>query len=48
MHGQDEINGETFYLYPLAFPVVAAILTFLAFRGVKKDEELVRSYDRIR
>jgi glucan phosphoethanolaminetransferase (alkaline phosphatase superfamily) len=45
-HGK--IDGETFYLYPVIFPVVSAILAFLAFRGVKKDEELVRSYDRIR
>lgn len=45
---QGKIDGETFYLYPVIFPVASAILTFLAFRGIKKDEELVRSYDRIR
>ncbi len=45
-HGKT--NGVTFYLYPVIFPVVSTILAFLAFRGVKKDEELVRSYDRIR
>ena len=48
LHGQSKINGEIFYLYPVVFPVVSAILTFLAFKGVKKDEKLVRSYDRIR
>jgi len=48
LHGQGKIHGEIFYLYPLIFPVVSIILAFLAFKGVKKDEELVRSYDRIR
>lgn len=48
LHGQGKIHGEIFYLYPVIFPVVSTILAFLAFRGVKKDEELVRSYDRIR
>ena len=48
LHGQGKIGGEIFYLYPVIFPVVSVILAFLAFKGVKKDEELVRSYDRIR
>ncbi len=30
------------------FPIIAAILTYLAFRGISKDEKLVRSLDRIR
>lgn len=29
-------------------PIIAAILTYLAFRGIRKDELLVRSVDRIR
>jgi len=29
-------------------PIIAAILIFLAFRGIRKDELLVRSVDRIR
>lgn len=29
-------------------PIIALIFTFLAIRGIKKDEELVRSADRIR
>lgn len=33
---------------PLIFPVISAILSYLGYRGIKKDEELVRSYDRIR
>jgi hypothetical protein len=39
---------DTFFSYPVVFPLVAAILTFLAFRGIRKDEILVRSADRIR
>lgn len=30
------------------FPLLAAILMYLGFRGILKDELLVRSYDRIR
>ncbi|HAQ17846.1 MAG TPA: DUF4293 domain-containing protein [Prolixibacteraceae bacterium] len=30
------------------FPVVAIILDYLAIRGIKKDEALIRSIDRIR
>ena len=31
-----------------AFPLVCMILTYLAIRAIKKDEELVRSLDRLR
>ncbi|MCE1198940.1 MAG: DUF4293 domain-containing protein [Marinilabiliales bacterium] len=30
------------------FPLIASILLFLAIRGIKKDENLVKSIDRIR
>ena len=30
------------------FPVLMLICAFLAYRGVKKDDELVKSYDRLR
>jgi len=30
------------------YPLVSIILSFLAFRGIRKDEKLVRSLDRIR
>jgi hypothetical protein len=33
---------------PLIFPLISIILTYLGYKGIKKDEELVRSYDRIR
>ncbi len=32
----------------LILPVVELILAYLAYRGIRKDEELVRSYDRLR
>ena len=48
LHGKSKFNSEIFYLYPVIFPVISVTLTFLAFKGVKKDEELIRSYDRIR
>ena len=41
-------NAEAFFTLFAAFPIISAILTYLGFRGVKKDEELIRSYDRIR
>lgn len=34
--------------YTFVCPLVAAILTCLAIRGIKKDERLVRSLDRLR
>ncbi len=32
----------------LILPVLILICVFLAYRGIKKDEEIVRSYDRLR
>jgi hypothetical protein len=29
-------------------PVIQLILSILAFRGIKKDDQLVKSYDRLR
>jgi hypothetical protein len=34
--------------YKLSIPVVQLILTTLALRGIKKDDDLVKSYDRLR
>ena len=34
--------------YKLMVPVIQLILAFLALRGIKKDDELVKSYDRLR
>jgi hypothetical protein len=43
-------TGEVITNYKIAavFPVIALVLTFMANRAIKKDEDLVRSADRIR
>ncbi len=43
------LNGqESLFLWPIVIPFISIILTFLAFKGVQRDEKMVRSYDRIR
>jgi purine-cytosine permease-like protein len=32
----------------MAFPVLILIFSILAFRGIRRDERLVKSYDRLR
>ena len=34
--------------YTFVFPFISIILVYLAIRGIKKDEKLVRSLDRLR
>jgi len=34
--------------FTFVFPFIACILVYLAIRGIKKDEKLVRSLDRLR
>ncbi len=34
--------------YKMFLPVIMIILSVLAYRGIRKDEDLVRSYDRLR
>lgn len=41
-------NVEAAYKYPMTFPLIAAIVDYLAIRAIGKDEALVRSLDRIR
>ncbi len=36
------------YLWPSFLPIASVVFAFLAARSIKKDEELVRSADRIR
>ena len=36
------------YRLPIIFPLLCAVFTYLAYRGIKKDDELVKSYDRLR
>ena len=41
-------NAKVAFKIPVVFPVVAAILDFLAIRAIGKDEALIRSLNRIR
>lgn len=43
-----ELNAITYYSFPVVFPVIAIVLTYLAFRSIRKDELLIKSYDRLR
>lgn len=43
-----ELLASIQYNYPVVMPLIAMILNYLAFRGVRKDEALIRSIDRIR
>ena len=45
---KNNLFTETIFSFPIILPLVAAILTYLAFRGIRKDEILVKSIDRIR
>lgn len=47
----DYVNstGTNFVLgYKLALPILMLIFSLLAYKGIRKDEEIVRSYDRLR
>jgi peptidoglycan/LPS O-acetylase OafA/YrhL len=43
-----EVESLPRYCLPLVFPVVAAILHYLAFRGIRKDELMVQAMSRLR
>ncbi|NSW45115.1 MAG: DUF4293 domain-containing protein [Bacteroidales bacterium] len=43
-----QLNAEIFLQYASILPIIIAILHLLAFKYIKRDEELVRSADRIR
>lgn len=34
--------------YSFVFPLIAIVLVYLAIRGIRKDEKLIRSLDRLR
>jgi hypothetical protein len=47
--GSSHLDGGSLHASIFAeFPTIAAILVFLAIRGIRKDENLVKSIDRIR
>ncbi|MBL0103568.1 MAG: DUF4293 domain-containing protein [Bacteroidetes bacterium] len=41
-------NAKTHFLYGIYLPVIATIFFYAAIRFIKRDEELVRSADRLR
>ncbi len=41
-------NAEIDNWFKLLIPIVQLIFSWLAFRGIKKDDDLVKSYDRLR
>lgn len=43
-----QLDGIVSYQITAIFPILAAILTYLAIRAIGKDEALIRSMDRIR
>ena len=43
-----QLDGIVSYSVTAIFPIIGAIITYLAIRAIGKDEALVRSMDRIR
>jgi 4-amino-4-deoxy-L-arabinose transferase-like glycosyltransferase len=43
-----KFDARVIFNIKIVFPVISSILMYLAFRGILKDELLVRSYDRLR
>jgi glucan phosphoethanolaminetransferase (alkaline phosphatase superfamily) len=41
-------NAEIKPAFTMAVPILQLVFSFLAFRGIKKDDDLVKSYDRLR
>ena len=41
-------KGELTILLTVVMPVISIIFTYLAFRGIRKDEILIRSIDKLR
>ena len=47
-HARSRLDIIADFKMTVIFPVIAVILVFLATRGIRRDEMIVRSYDRIR
>lgn len=47
-NGSPPVGNFEYVLPGLLVPIAAAVLEFLALRGIQKDEKLVRSMDRLR
>jgi hypothetical protein len=42
------LNADIVFKFSITFPVISIILTYLAFRNIRKDDAIVKSLDRIR
>lgn len=47
-YAKRNLEADIYFSYRLVFPLLAAIFNFLAYRGILKDELLIKSYDRLR
>lgn len=45
---KDKLDADIIWRYPVILPVIALIFNYLAMRGVQKDENLIKSLDRLR
>lgn len=45
---KSELNMLVGLKVPSVFPLIGAVVAFMAYRAIRKDEDLVRSYDRLR
>ena len=43
-----EIEDILIFRTPIVFPSIAGVFIFLAYRGIKKDDDLIKSADRLR
>lgn len=43
-----QLSAQVRYAAAFIFPVISSILLILAYRGIRKDENLIKSLDRIR
>ena len=48
LYFRGKFSIQPVYEFRIVLPVVSAILTYLGYRGVLKDELLISSYDRLR
>ena len=46
--GKDMPEGSNHLYFPVVVPIINIILTYLAIRGIGKDEAMVRAADRLR
>ncbi len=45
----NRMNGiDSVFLWPIVVPFISIVLNYLAYKGIQKDDALVKSYDRIR